>query len=156
MPLKPQDGENEGQGNRFQQDFDPPEEKDLSGFSADDQSAGGSGDVEHRKENHPAAPGGGTGAQTGASPETSRMMQQIFQAPEVSTRITAAQVKKSTLGLRVPVEVNEWWQRWGKMLQAIYGIPDGVLPEIAGQVIVENQQEIERRAVEWKNAQNGG
>lgn len=87
------------------------------------------------------------------SDQATQAAQQLFTAPDVSTRITTSNIRKETLGLRVPAEINDWWKRWGKLQQAIHDIPDGVLPEIAAQIIIEQQDEIIRRAVAWKHSQ---
>lgn len=75
------------------------------------------------------------------------------QSPE-QQQITARMVNKSTLGLRVPKELNDQFQQATKLIQGYLNLPNGVLPEIAGHILLENLPEIARRADEWKRQQD--
>lgn len=66
----------------------------------------------------------------------------VPEVPGFSLKRTSAVV-----GLRVDADIQKWWKAWLQVNQGLHGLPDGVLPAVTMDVIMENLHEILRRSI---------
>lgn len=72
--------------------------------------------------------------------------------------VTGYQAKRDTqvIGLRTDKTRVDWWSRNLKIVQGYYDLPDGVIPDIAAQMLVQNFHEVLRAAVHLVHGEDIG